>query len=111
MTGARYVTIGWLMYGQVGFWFLTLDFWAVRHLHNDGAWIVAGGMGLAATIFLGWLFARTAREKGYSMLWGVMGLFGFLGWVVIFLLLPDRSSQRGFPVQPIRHDPPVDLGP
>ena len=48
---------------------------------------------------------RATSQRGYGMAWGLFGLLGPIGVIVVYCL-PDRCPhQRGFPIEPTPKEP------
>jgi hypothetical protein len=83
--------------------FLLLVMAARASQANGGAHDVLGLIGMllfvAAIVSIRFYFARWyARDKGQHVAWGIAGVFGFLGWVMLWRLTDRNQSNKPEPI-------------
>jgi hypothetical protein len=68
------------------------------------AWTWAGGVWVGSSIITIWGACLFMQVKGWHPAWGMFGLAGLFG-VVVMACLKDREGSRAFEVLPAKHKP------
>jgi hypothetical protein len=92
---------GLLVLGQIGFTFITGDFIATGRVEAVFTGAIMIGL---ATLALCFSLASTASRKGYSRLFGLLGLVSLPGALAVGCLPDLRARERPHGFDVITHD-------
>lgn len=86
----RHTHLLWNTFGLI--LYMGAQFW---HLLDDDAplWLV-NSLVVLGIVCLVYGLSRQAIHRGYHFAWGLLGLTGVLGWVVVSLLPDRRAAHR-----------------